>query len=244
MFKHRFLLICFLAAAGINASEHKAHWGYIGDTGPTQWAKLSSDYATCSGKNQSPVNITNTLSVTLPPIVFDYKQTANKMFNNGHSVQLNFPKGNAIVVENRPFALQQMHFHSPSEHQINGKHYPMEIHFVHADDHGNLAVVGVMVEEGKANPGLINAFSRLPIPPDETLDIANLAQPDLIIPVSNAYVRINGSLTTPPCSEGVRWYVMKAPVTASRQQIMAFKQSMHGPNNRPVQPLNARIIVE
>ena len=244
MIKRSIVLTCMLVAASTNAEEHKTHWGYTGNAGPEHWAAMSPENKACSGKNQSPVNLANMASAKLPPIKFSYTQSSKDMLNNGHTVQVNFPQGNSMHVEGTAFSLKQLHFHAPSENQIKGKHYDMEVHLVHADSKGNLAVIAVMVEEGKSNPALEQAFAKLPMKAGGSLDIANLIQPDQVMPISRNYYRFNGSLTTPPCSEGVRWYVMKKPISASKQQIEAFKQSMQGANNRPVQPLNARVVLE
>ena len=244
MIKRTFILACMIIASSVNASEQKNHWGYTGNMGPEHWAGLNPKNTACNGKNQSPVNIANAVSAKLPQIKFNYTQASANMVNNGHAVQINFPQGNSIQVEGTVFSLKQLHFHAPSENQINGKHFDMEVHFVHADSKGNLAVIALMVEEGKQNEALASAFAKLPMTEGQSLDIAHLVQPDKMLPISRKYYRFNGSLTTPPCSEGVRWYVMQQPVTASKQQIEGFKQSMKGANNRPVQPLNARVILK
>ena len=242
--KRSILLACMVITSSTNAENHKAHWGYTGHSGPEHWADITPENSACNGKNQSPVNITSTVSAKLPALTFSYKLPANEMLNNGHTVQVNFPQGNSLQIEDTDFFLNQLHFHAPSENQIDGQNYDMEVHFVHADSNGNLAVIAVMIEEGKQNSALDKAFEKLPMKSGRSLSISDLVQPDQIMPVNHEYYRFNGSLTTPPCSEGVRWYVMKKPVTASKQQIEAFKQSIQGANNRPVQSLNARVVLE
>ena len=200
------------------------------------------------GRNQSPINIDSAKAYTtqLPAIVFDYtKSGAKSVVDNGHTEQVNIAKGDSIQVDGIDFALKQFHFHAPSENTIDGKHFPMEAHFVHADSKGNLAVVALMFSEGAENPVLKKIWERLPEKAVETHDLVLSGEEvDALLPKDRSYYRFNGSLTTPPCSEGVRWMVLKTPVTASKAQIEKFRSIMHHPNNRPVQPLNARIIVK
>ncbi len=220
------------------------HWGYLGERGPEHWAKLNHAFENCAlGRNQSPIDIDDTIEAELPDLSFFYKTAARDIVNNGHSIQHNFPKGAGIVVDDHAFELKQVHFHSPSENTIGGRHFPMEAHFVHMDDQGALAVVAVMFEEGSSNPYLDKAWRFLPSRPGQAYGIAEPVSPSRLLPDDKGYYRFNGSLTTPPCSEGVFWFVMKQPVQASAAQIGAFKHIMHHPNNRPVQPLNARPVL-
>jgi carbonic anhydrase len=138
----------------------------------------------------------------------------------------------------------QFHFHAPSENHINGHSYPLEAHFVHADKNGDLAVVAVMFEEGSANPGLKKAWPGMPKHPGEKHELSETVAADDILPNDRDYYRFNGSLTTPPCSEGVYWLVMKNVATASKEQIDAFSHVLNEPNNRRLQAKNARIILQ
>jgi carbonic anhydrase len=227
----------------------QSHWDYEGaTTGPASWGKLSPDNVMCDkGRNQSPldINIGEVLHAAVKPLQPSY--TANNkatIINNGHTVQVDFDAGNTLVVDKVPFTLKQMHFHAPSENQIGGRAFPMEAHFVHADAQGNLLVVAVMFQEGRENAELAKLAAALPANAGPASPLATPVSPLALLPKSLVYYRFNGSLTTPPCTEGVRWLVLKAPVTASKAQIEAVERAIKHHNNRPVQPLNARVIVD
>jgi carbonic anhydrase len=224
---------------------HKTHWEYEGKAGPENWGKLSPEFTTCEiGRNQSPINIENAATASLKPIRGIQKFPAKDIFNNGHTVQINFKPGNMLVLDSAPYQMKQVHFHAPSENKINGKSFPLEAHFVHADAKGNLTVIGVMFKEGKANLGLTKLWAQLPDKEGEPVPVKNRVIPSELIPENRGYYRFSGSLTTPPCSEGVRWIMMKTPMTASKEQIEAFEHAVHHSNNRPVQALNGRVVVE
>lgn len=158
-------------------------------------------------------------------------------------MQVNYAEGSSIGVEGNRFGLLQFHFHAPSENRINGKSYPMEAHLVHADEDGNLAVVAVMFVQGRENEMLARAWSHMPKHSGDEHALPSPVAAEGLLPSNRDYYRYNGSLTTPPCTEGVRWLVMKEPVSASDQQIRAFSRVMHHPNNRPIQPTHARPIL-
>jgi carbonic anhydrase len=220
-------------------------WAYTGKRGPKYWAKLNSEFAMCElGVNQSPINIESTIHAALKPIRTIHKFPAKDIVNNGHTIQVNFQEGNIIVLDKTLFKLKQVHFHAPSENTINGKNYPLEAHFVHADSKGNLAVIAVMFKEGEANPTLGQLWAQFSNKVDETVTLKGRFTPDTLMPAKQQYYRFNGSLTTPPCSEGVRWVVMKAPMTVSREQIDTFERVIHHHNNRPIQPVNGRAVLE
>jgi len=227
-----------------NDSHGRHSWGYSGHVGPEHWASLSSEFSACAGKNQSPINLTGFVESELEPMQIDYKAGGYEVINNGHSVQVNYKEGSFIKLDGVKYFLKQYHFHAPSENNLEGKSYPLEAHLVHADKDGNLAVVAVLYEEGKVNKGLEKAWKYMPMHKGDKNAISTLVNAKEILPQSYDYYRFNGSLTTPPCTEGVRWFVMKSIVSASKNQIEAFKKVMHGPNNRPVQPLNARVIMQ
>lgn len=234
------LLVALLPA---HAGEHR-HWSYSGKDGPAHWAELDPEFASCAvGKSQSPVELKDVPGSHLGAIVFDYRIAGTEVWNNGHTIQIGFQPGNAITVGSKVYALQQVHFHAPSEHRINGKTFAMEAHFVHADPDGNKAVVGVMFAEGKANPALEAAWAAMPQQSDgkASLEPRSLAPAELL-PATREYFRYSGSLTTPPCSEGVTWLVLKTPLTASKPQIERLAHTLHHANNRPLQPLNARAV--
>ncbi|MCF8185306.1 MAG: carbonic anhydrase family protein [Sulfuritalea sp.] len=225
--------------------KHKTHWTYQGKTGPDNWGKLSPEFATCaSGRNQSPVNIDATTHAALKPLKSIQKFAAKDIANNGHSVQVNFKEGNMLVLDSGAYQMKQVHFHSPSENTIHGKIFPLEAHFVHADSKGNLTVLAVMYTEGKANLGLAKLWGQMSKEVGEPVALKNRVTPSELIPENRSYYRYSGSLTTPPCTEGVRWLVMKNPMTASKEQIKALNDVIQHDNNRPLQALNGRIIVE
>ena len=220
------------------------HWSYSGEEGPDNWAELSPAYAACDGENQSPINLTGFIEADLQPIVFTYQRGGNEILNNGHTVQVDYIQGSSIVVDGIRFNLKQFHFHAPSENHINGKPDPLAVHLVHADNDGNLAFIAVMFIEGKENKTLAQAWSHMP---EESGDKQALQSPvaaDGLLPSNRDYYRFNGSLTTPLCSEGVRWLIMKESVSASILQLQAFARTMQHPNNRPVQPTNARPVLK
>ncbi|MCP3923409.1 MAG: carbonic anhydrase family protein [Desulfobacterales bacterium] len=226
------------------ASE-KSHWGYSGDEGPKHWGELNSKYSACStGKNQSPVNLKGMVESKLSPVVIKYRAGGNVVVNNGHTIQVNYKPGNNITLNDHTYELKQFHFHSPSENTIEGRSYPMEAHFVHLDKVGNIAVIAVMFKEGEKNAELEKAWVHMPSHANIKSSLPVSVDANRILPEDHSYYRFNGSLTTPPCSEGVLWIVMKSFSIASKKQINKFTRTMHHPNNRPVQPLNARIILK
>jgi carbonic anhydrase len=225
------------------SSHGSAHWEYSGEAGPENWAKLNAAFSACAGKNQSPVDITNTIEADLQQLEVNYKNNANEVINNGHTIQVNTLEGSRLIVDKIPFELKQFHFHAPSENLIDGKSFAMEGHLVHKDKDGNLAVIAIMFTEGETHTGLEKAWSKMPENAGGKAMLQSMMSAADLLPDSLNYYRFNGSLTTPPCSEGVRWLVLKKPVTASREQIEKFSQIMHHPNNRPVQPVFARPIL-
>lgn len=227
------------------SGAHEPHWTYEGKEGPESWSKLSPEYAMCeTGRNQSPVNIEETTRAVLKPLRSIQKFPAKDIVNNGHTVQISFKEGNMMVLDNAPYQLKQVHFHAPSENKIHDKSYPLEAHFVHADSKNNLTVIGVMFKEGKENAGLAKLWLQMPSAVGAPVPLKARVIPSELLPDNRSYYRFSGSLTTPPCTEGVRWIVMKTPLTASKEQIEMFERASHHHNNRPVQALNGRLILE
>jgi carbonic anhydrase len=219
-------------------------WSYEGAGGPAHWGALAPGYATCElGKNQSPVDIRGTVSAALPRLRIHYPQAGKTIVNNGHSIQVAFGPGNVLTLDGEKFQMQQVHFHAPSEHRIKGKSYPLEAHFVHADKQGNLAVVAVLYQLGRANPGITRLWAQMPAEPGQPVALKSTVRPSALMPVSLSYYRYSGSLTTPPCTEGVRWLVLSTPLSVSQAQVDAFTKVMHHATDRPVQPLNGRVIL-
>ncbi len=223
------------------------HWTYQGVGNPEQWGKLKPDFALCEiGKNQTPINLVENemIEAELLAIEFAYKNSAAIVVNNGHTIQINYPQGSSIKIEGKTFNLVQFHFHTPSENQINGKSFPLEVHLVHKNDKGELAVIGVMFDVGNAHELLDSIWKKVSSKENEEVKLDQEINPMNLLPEEKNYFRFNGSLTTPPCSEGVRWFVMKKPLTASLEQIHQFKGWMKHDNARPLQPVNARPILK
>ncbi len=233
-----------LLTSAAMAGDHPHHWTYEGDEGPAHWGQMEGFGLCGSGKNQSPVDVRDAVAAKLSPLSFKYDSQAADVFNNGHTVQVTYAPGSKLSLDSHDYELKQFHFHAPSENLLNGKQFPLEVHFVHADAAGNLSVVGVFVEAGPANVALTKLAKDLPVHAGDKhgLDVKVAAAE--LMPTSRDYYRFSGSLTTPPCSEGVNWLVLKQPVTASEQQIKQFHAAMGDDNARPVQPLNARVIVQ
>lgn len=239
-------LIGLLAASTATAEE--AQWSYAGKTGPEHWGELTEAFERCGdGRNQSPINLTEMVEAELGSVTFDYGTGIQSVVNNGHTIKAQIGPGAEMTVNGHPFALKQFHFHAPSEHQLQGEHFAMEGHFVHADEDGHLAVVTVLFQEGDASPALGQLWQAMPMEAgaERTLEHAQSFRPGNLLPEDKAYYRYNGSLTTPPCSEGVLWLVLKEPVTVSGSQVGLFRKAMgNNDTNRPVQPLNARAVLE
>jgi len=218
------------------------HFGYENnEEGPENWKNLCEEFSACGGQAQSPINIeTNNYkkSDKLQAINFQYNTSNVDIINNGHTVQFNVTGDNKIKFNNKNYKLLQFHFHSLSEHTIDGKHYPAEIHFVHKNNDKDYAVISVLIKEGKENELLKKYLDKFPskngnFKTDEKLDLNKL------LPKEKNYYYYKGSLTTPPCSEVVSWYLMKSPIEASKEQIQKLSQILHN-NYRPVQNLNGR----
>ena len=243
---HRFTaLALLLSIPALALAGPQTHWGYEGNEGPEQWAALAPAFAVCaSGRNQSPIDLHGFIDSDLPPIELHYAPAGHDEINNGHTIQIDYEPGSWIRVDGHDYELKQFHFHTPSENHIAGKTYPLEAHLVHADADGNLAVIAVMFEEGPRNEALAVAWDDMPEQPNSHHELLTRASASALLPDDRHYYRFNGSLTTPPCTEGVAWLVMKQPVTASKTQIEHFARVMGHPNNRPVQPLNARVVLE
>jgi len=239
----RFTVLLFVFVFAIVLVAQEVEWGYEGEGGPEAWGSLSQEYAVCGeGSSQSPIDVAGATNTTLTPISFSYEDTPLAIFNNGHTIEVEYHEGSSIVYNEKTYDLLQFHFHQPSEHTIDGETFAMELHLVHRNANGNLAVVGVMIAEGEAtNEAYSVVFDNLPTQvgePDEEAELTiNVA--DLLPMDTETFFTYEGSLTTPPCTEIVRWLVLAEPVTLSTEQIAAFG-AIYDNNARPVQPLNTR----
>ncbi|MBF1163768.1 MAG: carbonic anhydrase family protein [Dechloromonas agitata] len=220
------------------------HWGYEGAGAPENWSKLDPQNKACAiGERQSPIDIKDGIKVDLEPIKFNYQPSTFRIVDNGHTVQVQVGEG-SISLTGKSYELVQFHFHRPSEEKINGQRFDMVVHLVHKADDGQLAVVAVLLERGNENPFIQTLWNYMPLeknmpvsPPNAIVDLNTL------LPTSRNYYTYMGSLTTPPCSEGVLWLVMKQPVQVSPEQINIFSR-LYRNNARPIQPSSGRLIKE
>jgi len=235
-------LLLMAVSTFLFASSHASHWGYTGESGPEHWGDLNHNFVMCKeGKNQAPINIRKTYETNLEKLNVNYKGVSKNIVNNGHTVQVNIKNGSYLRLDGKKFDLLQFHFHTPSENNINSKSFPMEAHFVHSTKNGELAVIALMFKEGRKNYNFEKIVKNLPTDYNHKHNFhLNITK---LLPKNLDYYRFNGSLTTPPCTEGVRWIVLKTPVEISKKQIKEFHHILHN-NNRPIQPVNSRIIVK
>ena len=245
--------VCCLAARSVGASEpaHSAgtataspHWSYAGNTGAEHWGELQPDFKVCQlGLEQTPVDLGNAINGETGAIALNYKPLPLRILNNGHTIQVNADAGSFCTIGGAKYELLQFHFHHPSEHLLAGKPFDLECHFVHKSSAGNLAVVGVFVTPGARNAALQSIFDAMPKTDGPDPRGAGSIDPAGLLPKSPGYFRYMGSLTTPPCSEGLTWTVFREPIEASAEQIKQFAQLF--PNNaRPVQSRNNRFIIQ
>jgi len=226
-------------------------WGYNAPWGPSHWGN-EVGYETCgTGAEQSPIliesgaiaGLRNTFpDNSLEPIRPNWSPAAIQVLNNGHTLQNVYAPGSTLEFETITYDLKQFHFHSPSEHLLDERQYPLEAHFVHATANGNLLVVGVFFKVGAENGELAKVWKNAPTTAGQTNTSPELVSAAELWPGTGEYYTYSGSLTTPPCSESVRWIVMKQPVEASPEQLRFLQQTMGGANNRPIQPLDGRLI--
>ena len=258
MLKHRWIVAALAAVlmamapaafAGADSKEHgkghAVHWSYEGNEGPEHWGEVSKDFETCKlGTTQSPINIVSgeAKKGDLKPIEFHYAKMSNpEVTNNGHTIQVNYAPGSYAVMNGVKYDLLQFHFHAPSEETVDSKHGDLNVHLVHKSAEGKLAVVGVLLNKGdKGNPVLSTLAGAMPKKEGKQAAKGDINAADLL-PADQAYFNFQGSLTTPPCSEGVNWHVMMNPVTITADQMKAYT-SIYPKTNRPIQPTNSRPI--
>jgi carbonic anhydrase len=218
-------------------------WEYTGEHGPDHWKELCIDYVTCGGTKQTPVNIATVIDdASLTTLNLNYKTTTTHIVNKGHTLQFNVDSGSSMTINGEVYKLLQFHTHTPSEHTINGIQMPLEIHFVHKNDAtGNLAVIGVFYNYGNEHNLLKNLIENLPLVKDSTYNSTDTYLPSDLFPAIKNYFTYSGSLTTPPCSEIVTWFVMEQNVESTPGQIGKILAIEHE-NARPLQALNNRTI--
>jgi carbonic anhydrase len=217
-------------------SDNASHWSYSGKGEPANWGRLDKSYATCSlGREQSPINIRGArFDKALKPIEFHYMSFQAELINDGHTVQVNVPPGSYILVNGHRYELLQYHFHHPSEEAVKGRLSDMDVHLVHKDAEGKLAVIAIRLNEGSANAVLAALWEAVPITPGETKKTNDYINPAGLLPADRNYWTYEGSLTTPPCTEGVRWFVMQQEVEIGRTQLRSFG-ALYPRNVRPIQ---------
>ena len=229
----------------INCHSSETHWGYEGETGPDNWGNLKAKYALCAnGKQQSPIDIMNSVKAALPKLGFNYNSVSLAIKNNGHTIKMPVDKAGTLEVGDNSYKLLQFHTHTPSEGAINGERFDMVVHLVHKNAQGNLAVVAVLLKKGAtANPLLASLWKVMPKTVGEAQHYVNV-QMDIeqLLPKDKSYYTYTGSLTTPPCSEGVKWIVLKQPMSISAEQLAQY-QAVYPHNARPLQPQNNRKIL-
>ena len=226
------------------AKPHSGHWSYSGEEGPEYWAQLSPEWARCgNGNRQSPIDIRDGFKLELEAPLFEYQPSRFSVLDNGHTIQANINSPNFASLMGRRFQLLQFHFHRPAEERLEGRGYEMVLHLVHKDDEGRLMVVAVMIEPGAPNAQVQSVWNNLPLEKNESLTPASRLELEQLLPARRDYYTYMGSLTTPPCSEGVLWVVMKQAITLSPQQINIFAR-LYPMNARPLQPAGDRLIKE
>jgi carbonic anhydrase len=232
------------AAAIAAAPKHGTVWSYEGESGPANWSKINVDWAKCgTGNRQSPIDLRDGIKVNLEQISFDYHPSSFSEVNNGHTIQVTVGGGNFITVGNTAYELQGFHFHRPSEEKINGKGTEMVIHLVHKSAEGKIAIIAVLLERGQPHRLMQTIWDNLPLEKLETVAPSIVIDPADALPERREYFTYMGSLTEPPCTEGVLWMVFKQPMQASPAQMALFSR-LYPLNARPVQSTAGRMIKE
>lgn len=239
------LLLVVAVMTGLGSAQTTAHWDYYGKTGPLGWGRLDPAYRLCSqGKEQSPIDIHGAkLNKALQPIEFHYMSASVELENTGNTVRVNVKPGSYIIADGVRYDLQQFHFHHPGEEAVNGKLTDMDVHLVHKSADGKIAVVAVRLSEERGDPNatLATLWQHLPVEAGKTDKVPDMINPGGVLPGDRGYWTYMGSLTAPPCTEGVRWFILEQPVSISRTQLQAFGR-LYKINSRPLQDRNGRKI--
>ena len=242
------LAICSIALpiVALAQTTPPPHWAYEGKEDPKHWGSVSPEFATCSqGHSQSPINIVNAKKADLPALQFNYNPVPLSIVDNGHTVMVNYAPGSTVTIGEKTYELKQFHFHHPSEEHVNGKHFDLVAHLVHTDSSGHNAVVAVLFKEGATQSPLLDTLWKN-ISPEKgkVVEISSVSiNVKDLLPEATGYYTFTGSLTTPPCTEGVTWYVLKTPQSISKAQVETFAK-LYRHDNRPIQPTNQREILE
>lgn len=225
--------------------SHPPHWTYAGPESPKHWGKLDPGYSSCSlGHMQAPIDVKHAKPANLAALKIDYQAVPLNIIDNGHTIQVNYGAGSTLIVGDKVYTLQQFHFHHPGEEHINGKTFPLAAHLVHADADGRLAVIAVLFELGAPNPLIDMLWNNIPVEKEKAQDVPSVSiRVQGLLPRDLGYFTFAGSLTTPPCSEGVTWYVLKSYTSISPEQVAAFAKN-YPMNARPIQPTNGREILQ
>jgi carbonic anhydrase len=242
------LVVAMILVPAAPRAQWKTQWSYEGANGPEHWGDVDPDYAACkAGKEQSPIDIRNAKKAELPALRFEYKSGPLKIINNGHvAVRVNYAPGNGnfLLVGDKRYELTQFHFHRPSEEYVHGKPYDMVVHLMHQASDGKVAAVAVLLQAGSANATIQKLWEHMPQTEGKEQEIAGVeVNPAGLLPRDTAYYTYMGSLTAPPCTEGVTWFVLKTPVDISAEAINAFAR-LYPHDVRPPQPLNGRVVKE
>nr|WP_297524510.1 carbonic anhydrase family protein [uncultured Roseateles sp.] len=231
-------------AAAASAAKPSTPWSYTGEGAPDKWGQLQPEFRQCAiGTRQSPIDLRDTIKVDQERLQFDYKPSSFSVVDNGHTIQVNVAPGNALTIMGRRYELQQFHFHRPSEERINGRQYDMVAHLVHKDADGRQATVAVLLERGQDQTLIQTVWNYLPLERGDTYAAPVPIDLTQLLPRDQAYFSYMGSMTTPPCTEGVLWLVLRQPVQVSSQQISVFSH-LYPMNARPLQAQSGRLIKE
>lgn len=237
----------FAPAPAISCPQesHAPHWSYEGKEGPKHWGSLAPAFTTCeTGHNQSPIDIRHPKAANLPELKIDYKAVPLSIIDNGHTIMVNYAPGSTLTVGNKTYSLKQFHFHHPSEEHIFGKGFDMVGHLVHADTDGHLAVVAVLFKVGASNPLLETLWKNIPQEKNKTVEVSTVSVNVIdLMPSQHGYYAYSGSLTTPPCTEGVNWYILKSTSSLSNEQLATIMK-LYPHDDRPTQKLNHREVLE
>lgn len=237
------LAACPLCGSGAFAAEGH-QWSYEGAGGPDHWGDLDAASKVCAtGSQQSPIDVERPIEADLPDLKIQWAKSADTIVNNGHTIQLNFAPGSTLTLGDEEYKLVQFHFHRPSEHLVDGKRFPMEVHFVHQHSSGKLAVVGVLMSAGKENPAFNKVVATMPDKEGPAVKADPAIDPNGFLPGDLDYYRYNGSLTTPPCAETVAWLLLTDPIEVSEADVARFAK-LYAMNARPVQKDNRRFVLK